>query len=74
MRISQVTKTFVILKHAIHRETILDFLALPFRRDFFSADDLKLCQEAFRLNLALTVPNQPLKYSQLEWKEADHLR
>jgi hypothetical protein len=44
---SQVTKTFTIPKHVIHRETILDFTDLPFRREFFSAEDLERRREAF---------------------------
>jgi hypothetical protein len=43
---SQVTKTSAIFKHAIHFETIVDFVTLLVLRIFFSADDLDLRRDA----------------------------
>jgi hypothetical protein len=46
---SQVTKTPAISKHAIHQETISDFVVKPPLHLFtFSAEDLELRREALR--------------------------
>jgi hypothetical protein len=47
--LSQVMKTSTIPKHAIHLETILDFVATPeLCFFFFLAEDLEDRREAFR--------------------------